>query len=207
MHHRHCALAVAGLGAAALVACGGPTTLDMTPAAATTATHPVSGTTATAPPSGATPMSTRCDVGPWTGVISPEGRPDNFDAGDAGAVYVWHDGDGWHVRATDERPSDHHYTGTIALTRDAAFVDVRTVRDERDDHVTVDGDNVLHYDFHTHASIDGVDFHVSCADNGGERQVLAFHTEFDGQPVPSRVKIGDSKQSPAHADFAFRRRS
>jgi hypothetical protein len=65
---------------------------------------------------------------------------------------------------------------------------------------------VLHYDFHTFASIDGVDFRVTC--QGGRRadlERLAFHTDFDGRPIADRVRIGDSKQSPRTADFAFAR--
>jgi hypothetical protein len=140
------------------------------------------------------------------GAISPQGRPDRLDAGDAGAVYVWHDGDGWHVRATDARPTDHHYTGTIQLApAGASFTDVRPFRDERDDRVFVDGDNTLHYDFHTYASVDGVDFRATCSAGRQDRERLAFHTEFDGHPISDRVRIGDSKRSPQTADFAFRR--
>ena len=188
-------LVLAALPAAvvAVAGCGG-TTLQIQPAAAAT--------NAASPSPGA---SGRCDATPWTGAISPQGRPDSLDAGDAGAVYVWHDEDGWHVRTTDARPVDHHYTGTIrVLPATESFVDIRPVRDERDDHVFVDANNVLHYDFHTFASIDGADFRVTCRDrrpNGRER--LAFHTEFDGHPISDRVRIGDSKQSPKSADFAF----
>jgi hypothetical protein len=189
--------------AAALAACGaGPTTLQVQPAAATRTTSAQQA----APPSPADPsVPATCDSGPWTGAISPEGRPDNLDAGDAGAVYVWHDGDGWHIRATDRRPTDHHYTGTVALLGSGGFVDVRPVRDERDDRITVAGD-VLRYDFHTYASVDGVDFRITCPAGRGraeERQRLAFHTLFDGRPTPDRVRIGDSRRSPRSADFGF----
>lgn len=196
MNLRHLVLAALP---AALVACGGGPTLEIQQAAAKTAVA--------SPSPGSRPSASRCDATPWTGAISPEGRPDSLDAGDAGAVYVWHDGDGWHIRSTDQRPVDHHYTGTVRLLpAGESIVDVRPVRDERDDRVFVGGDNVLHYDFHTFASIDGADFHVTCADRGrGSRERLAFHTEFDGHPISDRVRIGDSKQSPKSADFAFAR--
>jgi len=199
MNLRHLLLAALP---AALVACGGSPTLEIQPAAATTTTT----TARPAEPAQSAP-ATRCDAGRWTGAIDPEGRPDGLDAGDAGAVYVWHDADGWHIRTTDQRPVDHHYTGTILLQPAVAnFADIRTVRDERDDHVTVDGSNVLHYDFHTFASIDGVDFHVTCPTGKRDgRERLAFHTEFDGHPIADRVRIGDRKQSPKTADFAFTR--
>jgi hypothetical protein len=197
MNLRQLVLVAAGLGPAALVACGGQT-LQVQPAAATHATS-AQAATAGAPAA----QATGCDAGVWTGAVSPEGRPDRLDAGDAGAVYVWHDGDGWHVRTTDQRPVDHHYTGTIRLAPAAgSFVDVRTVRTEKDDRVVLDGTNVMRYDFHTFASIDGVDFHLTCpSERRGER--LAFHTEFDGRPIADRVRIGDSKRSPRSADFTF----
>jgi hypothetical protein len=211
MNLRHLVIALAALGAAALAACGGSPTLAIQPAAATSpapiAADGPAPTPATSGPA-LQPGSMRCDAGPWTGAISPEGRPDNFDAGDAGAVYVWHDGDGWHIRTTDKRAVDHHYTGTIRVEPGVArFTDIHTVRDERDDRVTIDGDNVLHYDFHTFASIDGVDFHVSCPPQQRvTHERLAFHTEFDGHPIADRVKIGHDKQSPKTADFAFTRK-
>src|SRR5262245_32740833 len=190
MNLRHLPLAAAGLGAAAIVACGSSPTLNLAPAAAVKAA-----------PAGQ--VAERCDTGRWTGAVNPEGRPNGFDAGDAGAVYVWHDGDGWHIRTTDARPVDHHYTGTIRLEPAAAnFAAMRTVRDERDDRVFVDGTNVLHYDFHTFASIDGADFRVTCP-AGRDRERLSFHTDFDGRPIADRVRIGEHKQSPRTADFGF----
>lgn len=197
MNLRHLTLAATGLGATAIVACGGSPTLNVTPAAAVR----------TAPARQAAEV---CDTGRWMGAVNPEGRPDGLDAGDAGAVYVWHDSDGWHIRATDRRATDHHYTGSIHLSKSGSFTDVRPVRDEKDDRVSVDGDDTLHYDFHTFASIDGVDFRVTCPSPRGadvERQRLTFHTLFDGRPIVDRVRVGDAKQSPRAATFAFTRAS
>jgi hypothetical protein len=195
MNLRHLTFAAAGLGALALDACGGGPTLAVQPAAATSAAQ-----------SAQRASADRCDAGRWTGAISPEGRPDGLDAGDAGAVYVWHDPDGWHIRATDRRATDHHYTGTVRVAPEGALTDIRPVRDETDDRVWVVGSTVLHYDFHTFASIDGADFRVTCpVERKGEveRQRLGFHTEFDGHPVVDRVRLGDTKQSPRSADFVF----
>lgn len=193
MNLRHLTFAAIGLGAAAAVACGSGTTLNVTPAAAVKAT-----------PSAQTAAG--CDAGRWTGAISPEGRPDAFDAGDTGALYIWHDGDGWHIRATDQRPTDHHYSGVIRLSSNAAFTDVHPVRDEKDDRVVLGGDNTVRYDFHTFASIDGADFRVSCpTDRKGalDHERLSFHTMFDGRPAADRVRIGDAKAAPTTASFAF----
>ena len=46
----------------------------------------------------------RCrSLQPWKGPddVNIEGRPDSLDPGDRGAVYIWHDSDDWHLRATD----------------------------------------------------------------------------------------------------------
>lgn len=199
MNLRHLTFAAVGLGTLALAACGDGPTLAIQPAAATSPA-----------PSPQQTSGDRCNTGRWAGAISPEGRPDGLDSGDAGAVYMWHDAAGWHIRATDRRPIDHHYTGTIRVAPQGGFTDVRPVRDEKDDRVWALGDSVLHYDFHTFASIDGVDFRVSCpVERTVERKVaadhqrLGFHTEFDGHPLADRVRIGDSKLSPKSADFAF----
>lgn len=201
MNLRHFTLVALGFGATTLLACGGTPTLDTTLEAAVKAAPAKHMANHTAK---------GCDAGRWTGAINPEGRPDGFDAGDAGAVYVWHDGDGWHIRTTDRRATDHHYTGTVRLSPAGSFTDVHAVRDERDDKIFLVGDNTLRYDFHTFASIDGADFRVTCPpERKGEveHQRLTFHTEFDGHPVADRVRIGDSKQSPRAATFAFTRSS
>ena len=201
MNLRHFTLVALGFGATTVLACGGTPTLDTTLEAAVRAAPAQHMANHTAK---------GCDAGRWTGAINPEGRPDGFDAGDAGAVYVWHDGDGWHIRTTDRRPTDHHYTGTIRLSPGGSFTDVQAVRDEREDKISLVGDNTLRYDFHTFASIDGADFRVTCPpERKGEveHQRLTFHTEFDGHPVADRVRIGDSKQSPRAATFAFTRSS
>ena len=72
MNLRHLRFAAIGLGSAALVACGG-TTLQVQPAASTTAAP------APQPASSAAPATGDCDATRWVGAISPEGRPDGLD--------------------------------------------------------------------------------------------------------------------------------
>jgi hypothetical protein len=192
MKLRTLALIAAGLGALALVACSGQHAVTLE-------------NVASIQPASSTANGGTCETSPWTGALNPEGRPDSLDPGDSGSLYVWHDGDGWHIRATDVHPRDHHYAGTVALDPGSRFMGVQPVALERDDRVWVDGQNVLHYDFHTYQAVDGVDFRVSCRNDGRERQSLIFHTFYDGRPVADRVKIGDRKVEPANATFGFRR--
>jgi hypothetical protein len=112
--------------------------------------------------------STDCRDGRWVGPdgISIEGRPDNFDAGDNGAVYLWHDGRGWHLRTTDRAPGAHHYSGTVTVSPGARFTAFAPVRNEKADRVWVTGDNVLHYTLTTYKGIDGL--------NDQEKLVIGF---------------------------------
>ena len=178
---------------------------------AATAPDPVPATaTAAQPSSGSSPAPTgkRCDDSAWKGPdgINVEGRPDGLDAGDRGAVYVWHAADGWHLRATDVKATDHHYTGTIALSPHAVFTSFRTVRLEQEDSIRVTGDNVLHYSFNTHNGIDGIDFRVSACDGNRDTERMTFNLAYNGNDEdPGRVMLGDKKQHPKTGHFAVTR--
>jgi hypothetical protein len=87
----------------------------------------------------------------------------------------------------------------------ANVTSLRTVREERDDRVWIDGTNPVHYDLHTYASVDGFDFALAWRDAGQRSEALAFRTLFDGQPAADRVRIGPQKTVPVSADFAFHR--
>jgi hypothetical protein len=150
----------------------------------------------------------RCDDGSWRGPggINVNGRPDNFDAGDRGAAYVWHGPDGWHLRTTDVTDTAHHYTGTIALSAGARFTSFSPVRLENGDRVWVDGENVLHYDFTTYNGIDGVDWTVSACDRARDDETMRFSMDVNGhEDDPSRIDLGDAKQHPGSATFVVTR--
>jgi len=148
--------------------------------------------------------STACDDGRWHGPdgINVEGRPDRFDAGDSGAAYVWHDASGWHLRTTDAARGVHHYTGTISASPGASFTALRLVRDERDDHVWLSADGVLHYDLATYRGIDGFDFRVSACAGARDHEALRFSMDYNGREQDTaRIKLGDRKQHPPTATF------
>lgn len=135
-----------------------------------------------------------------------DGRPDNLDAGDRGAVYLWHGPDGWRIRTTDVTATAHHYTGTIALSAGARFTSFAPHRLERADRVWVDGSNVLHYDFTTYRGIDGVNFTVSACDGARSHETMLFTMDINGrEDDPSRIDMGDRKQHPPFATFTVAR--
>ena len=153
------------------------------------------------------PQPMRCPDGRWIGPggIDVDGRP-SFDAGDTGAAYIWHDDSGWHLRTTDAVSTPHHYTGTIAVSPDAAVTSLRAVQLERDDHVWRTGDNVIHYDFTTHTGIDGLDLTVSSCDPSHRSETLRFHLVDNGYTQdPARIKLGPNKVHPPSADFSVQR--
>jgi len=77
--------------------------------------------------------------------------------GPAEGVFIGCGVDRFALRTTDPiGGGDHHYTGTIVAN--GRITDVRLVRAERGDYAVVDGDGVLHYSFHTHGFVDGVDW-------------------------------------------------
>ena len=166
---------------------------------------PPTGTTSAAPAA-----SVDCADGRWVGPdgISVQGRPDRIDAGDRGAVYLWHDSTGWHVRTTDASPGAHHYSGSIAVSADARFTAFAPVRNEKDDHVWVTGDNVLHYALTTYRGVDGFNFRVSaCLPRADvQKETLRFSMDYNGrEDDPARIDLGDSKRHPDAATFEVRR--
>lgn len=148
-------------------------------------------------PVAAAPAAQTCDDGAWHGVdgLRVEGRPDGLDAGNAGNTYVWHDSDGWHVRATDPAGKQAHYTGVITLSA-GSFVDAHTVRFEKDDHVSISA-TTLRYSFETASGVDGVDFHVSACGGDRSHEVLTFSMRKNGSDDDARrIDIGDHKLHP-----------
>lgn len=195
--------AVIGIGGAATQAAGPAVSAAAAGMATTTAATAATNTRAVA--STAAP---RCRDGDWVGPagVNVDGRPDKLDAGDRGAVYLWHSADGWHLRTTDVTKVAHHYTGTIALSAGARFTSFSTVRLEHDDRVWVDGANVLHYDFTTYAGVDGINVTVSACDGGHSQETMVFTMDINGhEDDPGRIDLGDAKQHPPAATFTVTR--
>ncbi len=198
--------AIVGIGG---IATQGPALATVTNvAASSSAGSATPAAVATSPNGATTPTAPRCDDGDWRGPagINIDGRPDNLDAGDRGAVYLWYNSDGWHLRTTDATDSAHHYTGAIVLSDGARFTSFSSVRLEHGDRVWVDGSNTLHYDFTTYRGVDGINFTVSACD--GARQHEAMHLSMDvngHEDDPSHIDLGDAKQHPASASFAVTR--
>jgi hypothetical protein len=170
-------------------------------AAAFAASAPAGAMTLTAASVAASPMM--CGDGPWIGPngIDVEGRP-NFDAGDSGAAYIWHDNDGWHLRTTDAVPGSHHYSGTVSVSPDANVTTLQPIMLEPNDHIWLTSDKVIHYDFTTQTGVDGFDFTVSSCAGSKAHEALEYALDYNGREQDiSRIKLGPNKAHPLFATF------
>jgi hypothetical protein len=121
-----------------------------------------------------------------------QGRPDGFEAGDIGGVYLWHDGDGWHLRVTHANNDQAVFAGVIRTP--GRLVDVHPIALEQADQLTVGPDqHTMTFRFSNYGHIDGIDFHTRCA------PVIRFAFDRGGHLLPAdRVFVGDDKNHPGN---------
>ena len=156
-------------------------------------------TTAT-PPAPAPSTNPRCDDerdGTWP--LWVQGKPDSFEAGATGGVYMWHDRDGWHVRVTHATDDKTTFTGTLQTV--GTFVGVKPIALEQNDALQVGSSgHAVTFKFENYGHIDGFDFHTSCAPS------IAVSLARGGHRLPAdRIFIGDHKAHPASDPFRIRR--
>lgn len=127
-----------------------------------------------------------------------QGKPD-FTAGGALGAWVWHDGDGQHVRFTTvDNKIARHFTGKVC-GKDASAV--QPVRTDNADAIRVgpDGHCVV-FDFRTNAGVDGFDFRMP------EGEEIAYDLNMDGQPIaPKLIHIGSAAVNPKKSPFVLDR--
>ena len=157
---------------------------------------PLANTTTGSAAASPAPSGPDCDAGAWrTAGITVEGRPENLNPT---ATYIWHDASGWHLRTSGANDKPHLFSGRVTL-RGGSFTGVQEVRNERDDHVRVDGDTI-YYRFVTYRAVDGFDFRVgSCSTS--ERQRLTFAARCDRSLSTAKVDVGAQGRHPASDPF------
>jgi hypothetical protein len=130
---------------------------------------------------------------------SVNGRPANVDPKTASGVYMWHDGTGWHIRATHRGDATRTFSGTITTT--GRFVGVSSVRLEGHDSRTVSPDHhVITFRFENHGAIDGLNFRTHCAPS------IDFSFLSDGTALAANeVTIGHTGMNPASDPFSIAR--
>jgi hypothetical protein len=127
-----------------------------------------------------------------------QGVPYEFRPGDSRGVFVWRDGDGFHVRTTT-RGQGHVFSGVIRT--DGQFRNVRDAGGEgRDFHRLNLPRDMISFRFETKGGVDGFDFRVK----GGERLMLDLF--MDGHRIATReIYVGRRGWHPASSDFTLRR--
>jgi hypothetical protein len=121
-----------------------------------------------------------------------EGRPPQFHSGQVESFWVWHDGNGWHVRTTTHT-QNHRFSGRVWGLR-GEVGNVRATRTEWNDRFHHEG-NQMAFDFHTQGGEDGFDFGIA------EGDCAQFYLLVDGQSNPGRVFIGAGEKHPTGAAF------
>jgi hypothetical protein len=133
----------------------------------------------------------------WPGWTSH--RPADVDPKTADGVYMWHDGHGWHVRATHRSLARKSFSGRIVTS--GRFFAVSSTRLEGHDrrHVSKDR-HVIVFRFENHGAIDGLDFRTSCSPS------IRFTFVGDGDKLPAdAVQIGRGGVQPDGNPFTITR--
>lgn len=127
-----------------------------------------------------------------------EGMPTAMQQWEARGFFVWHDGDGMHVRVrSGVMPAP--FSGTVKT--DGVFTAVHGQKLEYGDHYWLEpGKKTLHFKFQTAGAVDGLDFKVM----GGTH--LAFSLMADGAPAePAEIYLGHDGWRPSSSHFMLRR--
>ena len=91
---------------------------------------------------------------------------------------MWHDGDGWHIRATHRTTNKRTFAGQ--LSTGGTFAKVHAVHLEKSDSLQVsNGGHNITFLFKNYGHIDGVDFRTHCAPS------ISFAFQSDGKPAPA----------------------
>jgi hypothetical protein len=121
------------------------------------------------------------------------GKSAKFESGAAHAVWIWHDGNRWHL-GTTTKSAKHRFTGFVAEGKGVELDDVSTSRTELKDRVKLRDDRVR-FDFTTDGHADGFDFTVK------GKGCVRFAVRVDGDPEPGMVKLGEDAVSPTSWHF------
>ncbi len=127
-----------------------------------------------------------------------EGVPAALQHGNARGYFIWHDGDGMHMRAHTKMFA-MPFSGTIRT--DGQFTAVRGKKLEYGDHYWLDGSKkTIHFKFRAAGAMDGLDFRVT----GGSQ--LVFNLTVDNvQANPDEIFLGREGWRPSSHHFTIRR--
>jgi hypothetical protein len=152
---------------------------------------------ATAPAAMATETTEKtCKTGALPTVVV--GSP-NLKRGEAAAIYLWHDGNGYSLRVTHPGKEKLVVSGKITVSRHVhAF---RRVSLERNDMARVGPRrHQINFKFNNYGGIDGFDFKAQCS-----AKVKVELKVGDAQATPAQVFLGKDRTSPTSVPFTIER--
>ena len=128
-----------------------------------------------------------------------QGRPSGIDPRTTAAVYMWHDGDGWHIRVTHHSTNLRTFSGQLVTS--GAFANVQAVHLEKSDQLQQSSDHhSITFLFKNYGYIDGLNFHTHCAPS------IQFAFQSDGKTAPaSKIVIGNNGVHPSGDPFVISR--
>lgn len=180
------------------------------PPANTAPAATATGTVGTAPPASTGPGSTgvAAPVIAFEEIAEPPANDTPFDGKLAIAVgrsvqlvptaalgvWIWNEGNTWHVRTTT-KGAQHRFQGVVMTTRDGTLTDVKPTKLEWNDRLRVRNGRAAAWDFSTAGHEDGFDFKTV----GG--QCIRFWVKVDGKADPGSVNLGKDGAHPAKWHF------
>ena len=133
----------------------------------------------------------------WPAVV--QGRPSGINPFTTGATYMWHDGDGWHIRVTHHTNNMRSFSGQLSTS--GTFANVKPVHLEKSDQFQVSSDgHSITFLFKNYGHIDGLNFHTRCAPSIS----LSFQSDGSESP-PSKIVIGHTNAHPPTDPFVVSR--
>jgi len=144
--------------------------------------------------------STACKVitdDHWPDIV--QGQPKGINPKTTAATYMWHDGNGWHIRVTHHGTNLRTFSGQLSTS--GTFKNVSAVHLEKSDQFQVSSDHhVITFLFKNYGFIDGVNFHTRCAPSIN----VAFQSDGATAP-PSKIVIGHTGAHPSTDPFTISR--
>jgi hypothetical protein len=128
-------------------------------------------------------------------VLDPYGRPEGSIVDQTARYYVWHDGQGWHMRTTAKGGRNFHgkirtHDATIKSYKSVGLKNDKQKKTSTDSWRVNDARNELTFQFLTAQLSDGLDLVV---DGEGE---VEFELNIDKQKNPQAVFVGRGLQHP-----------
>lgn len=130
--------------------------------------------------------------------ISADGRPENLVSDQSRRYYIWHDGQGWHLRSSSQKTNT--FEGRIVINNgfisrcrpigiDSKGVNADAWRMNRER-------TTLNFVMNTEKSLDGFDFDIA-----KEATAIEFDLLIAGERTPKRIFVGKAGKHPSSSHF------